>query len=79
MRSSEQLLLNKGLVEVLEVKYRITLPSDFRDYLLRIGREDRDIGQDAVEFDDQEVCWWGLDRVQSAKDEYPHGFDLRQV
>lgn len=52
-------------ITALEERYGISLPHDFRDYLLR-GAPVTD------NWDAEDGNWWPIGRVKSIPDEYPH-------
>ncbi len=54
----------EAAVAALEFKYQITIPTDFRDYLLH----GMPLGEN---WDSWGTNWWWLDRIRSVREEFP--------
>src|SRR3954463_12154981 len=52
-------------VAALEARYGVTLPDDFRSYLLHAAPAE-DL------WDDGDINWWSLGRIKNIPDEYQH-------
>jgi len=55
-------------VEELERRYAISLPTDFKDYLLTSCPT-------GESWDRENTIWWPLDRIKSISEEYEHKVD----
>jgi len=56
----------------VERDYRLSLPDDFRDYLLRASPVDQ-------AWDDEMVIWWPIERLRNIPDEYESPVTEMQV
>jgi hypothetical protein len=55
----------QNAIAALEVRYSITLPDDFRAYLLEsVPKEEN--------WDDEDGNWWPMSRIKNIPDEYEH-------
>ncbi|WP_173202848.1 SMI1/KNR4 family protein [Sphingopyxis sp. BSNA05] len=65
---------HKTSVKLLENKYSITLPKDFREYLLKTVPAS---GTDLM--DDDYFDWWPIDRIKNIPDEYEHSIGNPEI
>jgi len=66
-RTPTELLTAEQSVRALERRYALTLPDDFRAYLLHVAPKDQE------EWDDENVLWWPAERIKNVPDEYACG------
>jgi hypothetical protein len=64
--------LNLEAVAALEAKYDVTLPAEFRAYLLECAPEDDQVDQNCTE-------WWSLRRIKNIPDEYEHALTNTEI
>lgn len=57
--------VSEAVVAGLEEKYSVSLPYDFREYLLQSCPVNDN-------WDQEGTCWWWLDRIKSIPEEYEH-------
>lgn len=58
--------LDERDVAILEAKYRIRLPADFREYLLQ------SCPRDDTAMDNNGTDWWPITRIKTVAEEYPN-------
>jgi hypothetical protein len=68
-RTAAGLLLAEEDVRALEISYAVSLPEDFREYLLHAAPEHERI------WDDGDVLWWPITDIKNVPDEYEHGLE----